>query len=84
MRLIDADALKEAMYPLVTYRSIEAYIDNAPTIEKRKTGEWILEPYNAENDLWIHNCGECLQPIMVGGKNKKFKFCPNCGARMKE
>ena len=83
MRLIDADAFIDKLSPVpMVQDAIRTAIDTIPTIEERKTGKWILVPYNSKNDLWIHNCSECLQPIMVGGKNKKFKFCPNCGARM--
>ena len=59
MRLIDADALSEAMYheafetdtPMqrwdsgcwIRYKMFETAIENAPTIEERKTGHWIDE-----------------------------------------
>ena len=54
-------------------------IENAPTIEERKTGKW--EDYHT-------TCSECgwqmiddvtESPNMVG-----FNFCPNCGADMRE
>lgn len=73
-RLIDADALKKAMYPLVIYRSIEAYIDDAPTIEERKKGRIVNPtPY-----------GECSECGCLIDSREGYNFCPNCGADMRE
>ena len=88
MRLIDADALKESIVTetlekdrenltrrlCFPCREIFAAIDNAPTIEERKTGRWI--PF----DIPWYQCSECG----AVRENKTFmeNFCPNCGARM--
>ena len=48
----------------------------------RKTGKWIIEPYDVENDIWVHRCGECMKVTMLGSKKSRFNYCPNCGARM--
>lgn len=92
-RLIDADALKLSMmliapgetkkycYPC---KEIFKEIDSAPTIEERKTGKWIIEPYDAQNDIFIHRCGTCMRVAMLGGHTTKFKYCPICGSAMTE
>ena len=57
-------------------------ICTAPTIEERKTGKWIIEPYDAQNDIFIHRCGTCMRVAMLGGHTTKFKYCPICGSAM--
>ena len=49
---------------------------------ERKTGKWIIEPYDVENDIWVHRCGECMKVTMLGSKKSRFNYCPNCGAKM--
>ena len=82
MRLIDADAL-------LTDRRMRMYyhlpngdtaipiidIEHAPTIEERKTGEWI--PF----DIPWYQCSECG----AVRENESFmeNFCPYCGADMR-
>lgn len=53
---------------------VEDMIDNAPTIEERKTGKWIL---NHDEYEWWLECSECGRVVSVSGN-----FCPNCGAKM--
>lgn len=51
-------------------------IESIPTIEERKEGEWL-------DNKWLgEKCSICnweLHYINFG----QFKYCPNCGARMK-
>lgn len=51
-------------------------IESLPTIEERKEGEWL-------DNKWLgEKCSICsweLHYINFG----QFKYCPNCGARMK-
>lgn len=92
MRLIDADALR-AEFPmpkditdpnqvLVHITGIWAEIDNAPTIEERKTGKWIkLDAHAHLADHKCTACGqECYVPTCMG--DPMYEFCPNCGAKM--
>ena len=85
-RLIDADALqKEYMYEHDGKRLM--LIDTAPTIEERKTGEWI--GYNTEQDGWkrtdgspvFMSCSECNGLVLNNG-SAHWNYCPNCGAKM--
>ena len=89
MRLIDADALKEAikndMYVVdygvegaiygMYWSGIENAIDEQPTVEQ-KAGKWLI----AEKDRYmVHSvrcsvCGYCISWMA--------NYCPNCGARM--
>ena len=53
-----------------------------PTIEERKTGKWVRH-YSRPNvyaDLCWH-CSNCGYKTPDNWANK-WKFCPNCGARM--
>ena len=53
-------------------------MEDAPTIEERKKGEWILpnNPIAVSLNEWI--CSECK--YLIDGKHN---FCPNCGADMR-
>lgn len=86
MRLIDADALKEAMYHeafekdtdmqkwdggcWIRYKMFENKIKEAPTIEERKTGRW-------NEDGTCSVCGTYSSLNLT-----KVKYCPECGAEM--
>lgn len=88
MRLIDADELLKTIEKVcfspewarfrVDFGSkgerdyIIREIVNAPTIEERPTGEWILQGM-------IYYCSNCGHDCGESGDN----FCGNCGAKMK-
>lgn len=88
MRLIDADAFDKVLEDAeieatrnrkYVFRSvlniIRGNLRNAPTIEERKTGEWIGEyPVTSV-------CSEC-RFLIHDSKVKVFAYCPNCGAWM--
>ena len=86
MRLIDADALMRVIdaVPLtfdggVDINELETVINEQPTIEERKTGEWI----NVTNDESLeeeYECSVCGYELFYSNPTK---FCPNCGARMR-
>ena len=62
---------------------VEDLIENAPTIEERKTGKWERH-YSRQNvyaDLYWH-CSECGYRNDNQYANVYHKFCSNCGARM--
>lgn len=83
MRLIDADALIEDIDGDLNDGIAEGIaiekIMNAPTIEERKKGKWIKQPYI--NGTWEITCSNCMRLGMIGS-GKGFNYCPNCGARM--
>ena len=93
MRLGDLDALREKIDELEPYidcdensttwiLSDEVYnaIDNAPTVE-RPQGEWKV--YGKQGGIPITDmCSNCRYE-MKWYKNK-YKFCPNCGAKMRK
>ena len=99
MRLIDADALKETIasnvypvaddfnsrdYGMFWTGGIEKAIDEQPTIEERKKGEW-LELTNTNHTYVCSACGRMLVNI-TDGKNmvmKNYPFC-HCGADMRK
>lgn len=62
---------------------IEA-LSSADVLE-RKHGEWEDVLYKAGKiDLYMPYCSECgMSPLEVGWKYRS-KFCPNCGAGMRE
>lgn len=96
MRLIDGDALMKDICDSLDqmtnigivvdgdwlWAKLNDAIDNAPTIEERKKGTWIIEPYDAQNDIFIHRCGTCMRVAMLGGHTTKYKYCPICGSAM--
>lgn len=55
-------------------------IDEQPTVEERKTGEWI----NHRNDRGhnIADCDQCGETMQWYDPDSKPNFCPNCGVRM--
>lgn len=101
MRLIDADALKENLkLPEESGRMgellemvIHGAIDDAPTIEERKKGEWIhVTGYCTPGGDPVWACSECGKGEHVYGieyqtyshnvSDGQWVSCPNCGARM--
>lgn len=56
-------------------------IENAPTIEERKVGKWIV--YKAPDK---YHCGLCKCPFCgeeMIAESDEYNFCPNCGADMR-
>ena len=99
MRLIDADALKEAKFvkvedwkptPTTVWQrgwndAVDAIMENAPTIDHVKTGEWLYngsDGYNifGEEFRW-KKCSLCGYSYSTE-LSKSLNYCPNCGARM--
>ena len=70
----------------------EAIADGKPLEQEPKTGHWILTDVEGYR-VWHCNCSECGKDPQdyVGGsenwwliRNNLPKFCPNCGADMRE
>lgn len=86
MRLIDADALREnmkfvcmgVMSGTEPYAAPLTEIDNAPTIEERKTGKWVIC-----DDGYVR-CSKCntKAPWLTDKMAWMSDFCPHCGASM--
>ncbi len=61
-------------------------IKQMPTIEERKTGRWV-DAYRSKWDgtrYWFRQCDQCLYERGDCDTEKDTKYCPNCGAIMKE
>lgn len=64
----------------------EDLIDNAPTVvnekltTERPQGEWIFK--HGSSDVWCSVCDISLESNLCEGI--KFRFCPNCGAKMQK
>lgn len=95
--LIDRQAALDALCDACTlasvkseciFKNLESCMDHnaildVPTIEERKKGNWIIEPYGVEG-MYIHRCSECMNVLMVAPTNRpKYSYCPNCGADMR-
>lgn len=52
-------------------------INNAPTVEERPQGEWIMDNEHTKNPLLWYKCNLC------GVYHSPTNFCPNCGADMR-
>ena len=106
-RLIDANALMERMYHdafetdtdmqkwdsgcWIRYKMFENAIDDAQTIEERKTGKWehgreTSRLYQGKELVGIMyedwHCSECGLAFERSEK-PIHNFCPNCGADMR-
>lgn len=55
---------------------VEDMIENAPTIEERKTGKWNWIGFNIE-------CSECGCMPCFDSTEPLYNYCPNCGADMR-
>lgn len=53
-------------------------IDEQPTIEERKSGNWTVK--EGELALW-DVCGVCRKKIIH--RTPHYNYCPNCGADMR-
>ena len=59
-------------------------IENAPTIEERKRGEWIPEfDGKFTGGAYWFSCSKCKR-IVPEVRNGGWNFCPNCGADMRQ
>ena len=79
--LISREALSEVINDLFRIgeydcNSVLKAINNAPTVEKRPTGDWIITGEEDEVYAEMFICSEC------GVKDFWSNFCPNCGADM--
>ena len=94
MRLINADELmpklkfiREAEHQIYGKESWEfaskciTAIEDAPTIEERKTGKWIPHKsvFGGLGEK-VYTCNQCGYNIGFHTEN----FCPSCGADMRE
>lgn len=91
MRLIDADALHDALKAKqkwvvrcgdkhnegYTYDQVHFAIDEAPTIEPKR-GKWIKRKRKCE-----YKCSECGKIVFADDENE-LNFCCSCGADMRE
>lgn len=94
MRLIDADRLKQ-YFDIVgvnEYGCSFATIDSQPTVDAEpvRRGKWIeKEVIGGINSLTfkvekykIYKCSLCRIEVMPS--SIKYKYCPDCGAKMEE
>lgn len=87
MELISRDeAIKTARLMIgLTADERENEIRAIPIVEERKEGEWIDTDYiNLRLDTYLASCSECGYQMNVRNNGRYFKYCPYCGARMKE
>lgn len=98
MELISREALKDEIAVLFERNpnliddwlayAVEDTIDDAPTIDPVKHGRWITVSDGYGNGVAtasICECSLCKDTIWVYKNDKrKWKFCPNCGARMEK
>lgn len=87
MRLIDADVLKEAFEEdghLSGY--IEEFIDDTPTIDTVKHGNWQMIGIRLCADHY--RCTVCDAEVVIDAITPTrrpplaYNYCPNCGSKM--
>ena len=88
VRLIDANELKEdfrryfadevlnGISAKLVFDMALYCIDNAPTVEERSRGEWIIDNEHTKNPLLWYKCNLC------GVYHSPTNFCPNCGTKI--
>lgn len=85
-RLIDADALIEALDSFILDEVTDVYgdtvreiLERSTTIEERKTGKW-----EQDSPFTKPRCSECGEPCfgLHGFDCTLTPYCPSCGARM--
>ena len=93
-RYIDADAFKEdvkhhlsvlayAGSHAIKLGTLEQWLDNTPSIDiEPKRGEW-LEWIDCEGEVFW-KCSACGQVSEASAAGILYKFCPFCGADMRE
>lgn len=57
------------------YLNVANLIDEAPTVEERKQGHWVIH-----NDIIA--CSECIFDMCFDENIAELNYCPNCGAKM--
>lgn len=97
MRLIDADAFRRELdnhWPFtkeeqskhgiadMAKSTLLKVLYNMSTIEERKKGRWIKEPWHSDH---VRQCSAChvTQTVTTYRGIVYFKFCPYCGADMR-
>ena len=84
IRPVDADELFQKAIDIINDETdnkamrITAGIMLADTVEPVKHGKWIKR-FGNRYMFCIYDCSECRCPNPI-----KTKYCPNCGAEMKE
>lgn len=95
MRQIDAANARNAKFPTVPEGisevyvkgwndAIDAIVDNAPTVEERPHGKWILKETDCDdggNNLY--ECDNCHHGDTHSG-SIEVPYCWHCGAEMRE
>lgn len=88
MRLIDADALLEKVWDADTRVGYVQVVDRgdieeAPTIEERKSGKWIIK--NTNSRVTTYKCSECGRIVRDDtgyDVSKDYPYC-HCGADLR-
>lgn len=89
MRLIDADALTDDTYILNSWDApiVRAWLDEQPTVDAKEVvhGHWISRGYKIECSVCGHRSFLGTHDPVIHTEEKSIcKYCPNCGADMRE
>lgn len=81
MRQIDADELMEHVYrdKLDSRELIADMVKNAPTIEERKTGEWLANEHDDIPLGLMISCSKCGGELLINDA-VNYDYCPYCGS----
>lgn len=68
----------------IVQNRLERWLNELPSAEPvQKTGKWKKHILKDANVLWGYDCSSCGEWFVIGQDYiKRYKHCPNCGARM--
>ena len=78
------EPLNMAIEALELVTSYEGTINKlTEALNQQKEGHWILVSDGYGDNVYICECSACKDTVWVLRTDKKYNYCPNCGAHMK-
>ena len=80
------DAIWDGTNMDIYTREVKETLEDLPSVEQEpQTGHWIVVSDGYGDNAYICECSECKDTVWVyKDADRKWNYCPNCGARMVE